>query len=79
MRTTRNPIFVYSVIRIFKARPCIERNICFPEISVLAKRITSKKRFIKSNDIKGSISKKGSGIEPWMFAKEVFQCWKQKF
>ncbi len=79
MKTTRNPFFIYSVIGIFKTRPCVERNICFLEMSVFTKGITGKKRFIKPNGIKSSISKKSCGIEAWMFTKEIFPCWKQKF
>lgn len=72
MRTTGNTIFVYGVVRILKTGPCVQRNICFLEMSVFTKGVTGKKRLIKSYGIKSSITEKGFGIDQRMPGKKSF-------
>ena len=46
---------------------------------IITKSVTNKKAFIELCGIESGISKKGFGIDQWMFGKEVFECWNQKF
>lgn len=72
MRTTGNTIFVYGVVRILKTGPCVQRNICFLEMSVFTKGVTGKKRLIKSYGIKSSITGKGLGLTSGCLEKKSF-------
>ena len=67
MRTTRDPVFIDSIILIFKTCSCIEWNICFLEMPVLTKSITGKKALIKLSGIESGISEEGFGIDQWSF------------
>src|SRR5699024_3432394 len=79
MRTTRDPVFIDSIILIFKTCSCIEWNICFLEMPVLTKSITGKKALIKQSGIESGISEEGFRVDQWMPGKEVFECRDQKF
>lgn len=71
-RATRNNIFAYGIVRIFKTSLCVQRNICFMEMAVFAQGVTCEKRRVKFCTIKISITEKWLGIDWWMFEKEIF-------
>ena len=71
MGTTRNTIFIDGIIRIFKTRSCIQRNISFREMLVITKSVTGKKALIKLCGIESSITQKGFWINQRMLGKGV--------
>ncbi len=78
MRTAWNTILIDGIILIFKSGSCIQRNISFREMSVIAKSAAGKKAFIEFYSIESSITKECFRIDQRMFGKEVFECRDQK-
>lgn len=73
--TAGNAIFIYCIIRIFKAGSYIKWNVCFLKMTFFAKNISGKKGFVKFHGIKCSVSQKCFGIDQRMFYEKVLQSW----
>ena len=73
--TAGNAIFIYCIIRIFKAGSYIKWNVCFLKMTFFAKSISGKKGFVKFHGIKCSVSQKCFGIDQRMFYEKVLQSW----
>lgn len=62
-RTARNTIFMNGIIRIFKPRACIQRNVCSGKMFISTKSIAGKQCFIEEGCIKSSITKESFWID----------------